>query len=54
MLEIKYSEIAVKQLKKISTLNSKDAERIISGIEKYAVTLYCTSVKRTKGILKYC
>jgi mRNA interferase RelE/StbE len=38
MLEIKYSENAVKQLKKISAFNSKDAERIILGIEKYAMS----------------
>ena len=36
MLEIKYSEKAVKQLKEISTGNPIDSERIISVIENYA------------------
>ena len=36
MLDIKYTEIALKQLKKISTSNLIDVERIIIGIEKYA------------------
>lgn len=36
MLEIKYSEKAVKQIKNISASNFKDAERILIGIEKYA------------------
>jgi mRNA interferase RelE/StbE len=38
MLEIKYSENAVKQLKKILASKLKDAEKIISGIEKYAIS----------------
>jgi len=36
MLEIKYSEKAFKQIKKIWVANKKDAERIILAIEKYA------------------
>lgn len=50
MLEIKYTEIALKQLKKISTSNLKDAERIIIGIEEYANTpMEKHDIKSLKG-----
>mgnify|MGYP000951962110 CR=1 FL=1 len=50
MLEIKYTEIALKQLKKIAISNLKDAERIINGIEKYALShLGKHDIKHLKG-----
>lgn len=50
MLDIKYTEIALKQLKRISASNLKDAERIIIGIEKYANTpLEKHDIKHLKG-----
>jgi len=50
MLDIKYTEVALKQLKKISATNLKDAERIIIGIEKYANTpLEKHDIKYLKG-----
>jgi mRNA interferase RelE/StbE len=49
-MEIKYSENAVKQLKKISISNPKDADRIILGIEKYAMSPFeKQDVKSLKG-----
>lgn len=36
MLDIKYSQKAVRQIKNIKVANYKDSERIINGIEKYA------------------
>lgn len=49
-MEIKYSENAVKQLKKISMSNPKDADRIILGIEKYAMSPFEKhNVKSLKG-----
>jgi len=50
MLEIKYSENAVKQLKKIAVSHPKDVKRIIIGIEKYAeAPLRKNDIKFLKG-----
>jgi mRNA interferase RelE/StbE len=38
LLEIKYSEKAVRQIKKIMSDNPGMVERILSGIEQYAIT----------------
>ncbi len=50
MLEIKYSEKAAKQLKKIAKSNLRDAERIIFAIENYALSpLEKHDIKHLKG-----
>jgi mRNA interferase RelE/StbE len=50
MLVIKYSEKSVKQIKEIWHFNSKDAEKIVLGIEDYANNpLIKHDVKNLKG-----
>ncbi len=50
MMEIKYSENSVKELKKILVANPRDAQRIILGIEKYTGSpLERHDVKPLKG-----
>lgn len=50
VMEIKYSEIAVKQIKAIAKSNKKTAEMILTKIEMYAASpSQISNIKKLKG-----